>query len=60
MIIVSAFVYSIYLVLSKPLSLRYSAVTMMKWMFLFAACGTIPAAMPQMLRTDWTSLTTLP
>ena len=31
----------------------------MKWMFLFAACGTIPAAIPQMLRTDWTSLSSL-
>ena len=36
MIITSGIIYSIYLVLSKPLSLRYSAVTMMKWMFLFS------------------------
>lgn len=38
MITFSAFIYSIYLVLSKPLTLRYSAVTMMKWMFL---CSTV-------------------
>lgn len=42
MIIVSGFVYSIYLVLSKPLSLRYSAVTMMKWMFLFSTLVLLP------------------
>ena len=35
MMIVSGLMYAIYLVLSKPLSLRYSSVTMMKWMFLF-------------------------
>lgn len=40
MIIVSGFVYSIYLVLSKPLSLRYSAVTMMEMdVPLFYACA---------------------
>lgn len=42
MIMTSAVVYSIYLVLSKPLSLRYSAVTMMKWMFLFSTLVLLP------------------
>ena len=51
--------YALYLTLYRNFIRKYSLVTLMKWMFLFAACGTIPAAMPQMLRTDWTSLTTL-
>ena len=34
--------YSFYLVLSKPLSLRYSSVTIMKWMFLFSALILTP------------------
>ncbi|MDR2628280.1 MAG: DMT family transporter, partial [Dysgonamonadaceae bacterium] len=34
MVIFSGFIYSIYLVISKPLTQKYSAVTMMKWMFL--------------------------
>lgn len=42
MITTSAVIYSIYLVLSKPLSLRYSAVTMMKWMFLFSTLVLLP------------------
>lgn len=42
MIIFSGLMYSIYLVLSKPLSLRYSPVTMMKWMFLFSTLALIP------------------
>ncbi|MEG1750068.1 MAG: DMT family transporter, partial [Tannerellaceae bacterium] len=42
MIIFSGFIYSIYLVLSKPLSLKYSSVTMMKWMFLFSTIVLLP------------------
>lgn len=42
LIILSGFIYSIYLVLSKPLTARYSAVTMMKWMFLFSTLSVMP------------------
>ena len=42
MMIVSGLMYAIYLVLSKPLSLRYSSVTMMKWMFLFTTLTLVP------------------
>lgn len=34
--------YATYLVITRPLSDRYSAVTMMKWMFLFAAILIFP------------------
>ena len=34
--------YSFYLVLSKPLSLRYSSMTVMKWMFLFSTLALTP------------------
>lgn len=42
MITVSGFIYSVYLVLSKPLTLKYSAVTIMKWMFLFSTITLLP------------------
>ncbi|WP_099463209.1 MULTISPECIES: DMT family transporter [Parabacteroides] len=42
MITFSGFIYSIYLVLSKPLTLKYSSVTMMKWMFLFSTLSVLP------------------
>lgn len=42
MMIVSGLMYAIYLVLSKQLSLRYSSVTMMKWMFLFTTLTLVP------------------
>lgn len=42
MLIISGLMYAIYLVLSKPLTLRYSSVTMMKWMFLFTTFTLLP------------------
>lgn len=49
MLIVSGLMYAIYLVLSKPLTLRYSAVTMMKWMFLFTTLTLLPFTYQQVL-----------
>lgn len=34
--------YSFYLVITRPLSTKYSPITMMKWMFLFAAVIDLP------------------
>ena len=42
LMIVNYLMYSIYLVLSKPLSLHYSSITMMKWMFLFSTLALSP------------------
>ena len=42
LVICSGFSYSIYLVIAKPLTLKYSAVTMMKWMFLFSTIIITP------------------
>ena len=42
MIVFSNFMYSIYAVVSRPLSQRYSAVTIMKWMFLFSSIVLLP------------------
>ncbi|MDR1879708.1 MAG: DMT family transporter [Tannerellaceae bacterium] len=42
LIVTSGFIYSIYVVLSKPLSVRYSSVTIMKWMFLFSTVVLLP------------------
>ncbi|OAV72632.1 putative DMT superfamily transporter inner membrane protein [Bacteroidales bacterium Barb6] len=42
LIIFSSLCYALYLVMSKPLTLRYSSVTIMKWMFLFATLLLLP------------------
>ena len=34
--------YAIYLVITRPISQRYSAITLMKWMFLFSALISFP------------------
>ncbi|MFV0331100.1 MAG: DMT family transporter [Dysgonomonas sp.] len=36
------FFYSFYLVITRPLSTKYSPITMMKWMFLFSALIDLP------------------
>ena len=49
--ITSSFSYSIYLVIAKPITQRYSSVTMMKWMFLFAAIVISPFTYQNLLET---------
>lgn len=64
LIVSSNLLYSIYVVISRPLSQRYSAITVMKWMFLFSAIMLTPFMYRQVLdapvfRADameWTSL----
>jgi len=63
-IVFSNLLYSIYVVLSRPLSQRYSAVTIMKWMFLFSAILLLPFMYQQVIDTpafhraawDWTEV----
>lgn len=42
MIITSGLMYAIYLTIAKPLTLKYSSVTIMKWMFLFSTVILFP------------------
>jgi len=51
-VLASCMVYAIYFVFSKPLSERYRAVTMMKWMFLFASLEVAPFTIPSMLEPN--------
>jgi drug/metabolite transporter (DMT)-like permease len=66
-IVFSNLLYSIYVVLSRPLSQRYSAITIMKWMFLFSAVILIPFLYKPVLEApafhretlDWTELASI-
>ncbi|MDH6358056.1 DMT family transporter [Parabacteroides sp. PF5-9] len=51
LVIFSGLSYSVYLVLAKPITLRYSSVTIMKWMFLFATLMLIPFTYNYVLET---------
>lgn len=50
--------YALYLTFYKNFIKKYSVVTLMKWMFTFAACITLPTSMRQICAADWASMTT--
>jgi drug/metabolite transporter (DMT)-like permease len=56
-IILNASSYGIFLVMIKPLMLRYHAVTISKWIFLFGAIMVIPFGAEQFVNVEWTRFT---
>ncbi len=54
--IINATAYSIYLILVKPLTAKYSSITLMKWMFLFAFFINLPIGYNEFVRVEWTRL----
>ena len=55
-ILVNAISFSIYLVLVKPMMLRYKAITIIKWVFTFGAIFVIPFGFEEFLLVDWRGL----
>ncbi|NDW19010.1 EamA/RhaT family transporter [Dysgonomonas sp. 216] len=51
-IVGSSFSYAFYLVITRPLSTRYSSVTIMKWMFLYAAIFFVPLFYKDLVNAD--------
>ena len=49
--------YALYLTLFKNFIARYSLVTLMKWMFTFAAVMLLPLSIPTIAATSWSQLT---
>lgn len=49
--------YALYLTLYRNFIRRYSLITLMKWMFLFATMLAIGPSMPTLLTTAWESIT---
>ncbi len=48
--------FSLYLVLYKGLTARYSPITLMKWMFTYSSVCLIPFSYHEILSADWPSL----
>ncbi len=48
-ILVNTTSYAIYLVLIKPMMIRYHPLTVMKWVFLFGFAGAFPVIFPSMM-----------
>ena len=51
--------YALYLTLYRNFIRKYSLITLMKWMFLWASIGLLPVSLPSIISTDWSSLAAL-
>ena len=56
MIILNSLSFSMYLGIFKPLISKYSAVTFMKWIFLFSACVSTPFSFKGLIDVEWASI----
>lgn len=54
--IVNAFSYGLYLILVKPLTKKYSSITLMKWLFLMAIFINLPVTIGEFTDVDWANL----
>ena len=56
MIVLNSLSFSMYLGIFKPLIAKYSAVTFMKWIFLFSACVATPFSLNSLIKVDWAGI----
>lgn len=54
--LINATSYAIYLVLVKPLTAKYHAITLMKWLFLIAIFINLPITLGEFREVQWTTL----
>lgn len=54
--IVNAFSYGLYLILVKPLTKKYSSITLMKWLFFIAIFINLPVTIGEFTAVEWTEL----
>ena len=56
MIVLNSLSFSMYLGIFKPLIGKYSVVTFMKWIFLFAFAVTVPFTAKEIVTLDWAAI----
>ncbi len=56
MIIVNATSYGLYLIVVRPLTARYSSITLMKWFFLIAVVINFPIGIREFTAVEWVTL----
>ncbi|MBT8296513.1 MAG: DMT family transporter [Gramella sp.] len=54
--IINAFSYGLYLILVKPLTKKYHAITLMKWLFIIAVFINLPITYSEFMDVEWTEL----
>jgi drug/metabolite transporter (DMT)-like permease len=58
LVLINAFAYSLYLVIVKPLMIKYNPITVIKWIFLFGLIPVFPLGFEGASRVDWSSFST--
>ncbi len=53
MTLINSASWAIFIVLVKPIMMKYDTVTAMRWMFLFGSIYILPIALPDTLSTNW-------
>lgn len=53
LIFINALAFTYYLVYIKPMMLKYSLFTVLKWVFLFGALALLPIGFPGLLEVNW-------
>ena len=56
MMVFNVLSFAMYLGIFKPLIAKYSVVTFMKWIFLFAACVSTPLSIKGLTEVDWAGI----
>ena len=56
MLVLNCLSFSMYLGIFKPLIAKYSAVTFMKWIFLFSAAVSTPFSLKGLTNVDWAGI----
>ena len=59
MLVLNCLSFSMYLGVFKPLIAKYSAVTFMKWIFLFSAIVATPFSAKGLINVNWTEIPTI-
>ncbi len=55
-VILNAIIYSYYLIIAKPLLLKYSPITVIKWTFLFGGILVLPFGFSELTEVKWNSI----
>lgn len=57
-VLINATFYAIYLVIVKPLLIKYHPITVVKWTFFFGSLIVIPFGFKDILNAEWTNIDT--
>jgi drug/metabolite transporter (DMT)-like permease len=57
MTLINSASWAIFVVMVKPIMMKYNTVTAMRWLFLFGAMYMLPIGLVETLHTDWNAFT---